>query len=204
VSKPVDGMSILIGILGGWLARTWRVEVVHGEHLDRFREEGEPFVFALWHDQLLPLLWFHRGHPTAILASSHRDAKPLVTAARKWGFQVIVGSSTRGGGRALRQLVSVLRGRGEAAITPDGPTGPAHIAKRGVATAARLSGASILPVSASTDRFWRLNSWDRLRIPKPFARVRLVYGAPISAPESRSAEAEVLERVERALQGTST
>jgi lysophospholipid acyltransferase (LPLAT)-like uncharacterized protein len=38
----------------------------------------------------------------------------------------------------------------------------------------------VLPVYAAVRRAWRLDSWDQFCIPKPFARVRVAYGAPIT------------------------
>jgi lysophospholipid acyltransferase (LPLAT)-like uncharacterized protein len=36
----------------------------------------------------------------------------------------------------------------------------------------------IVPIHARADRGWRLDSWDRFLIPKPAARVTVVYGRP--------------------------
>src|SRR5439155_13172951 len=63
-----------------------------------------------------------------------------------------------------------------AAVTPDGPRGPAHVFAPGAAIAAQRTGAPIIPVRASASRAWRLKSWDRFLIPKPFARVDVHYG----------------------------
>lgn len=191
-------MSAVVAFAIERLAATWRIEVEGQEHLTGLRAAGMPFAFALWHNELVPLLWHHRGYPTNIMVSQHRDARHLVYAARRWGFNTIEGSSTRGGAAALRTAVRVLEDRGEIAITPDGPTGPRHVAKRGVVEASRQSGAPILPVWASTDRCWKLGTWDRLEIPKPWARVRIGYGAPIHPGPDDESEV-VIETLHRAL-----
>ena len=49
----------------------------------------------------------------------------------------------------------------------------------GVAYMARVTGLEIVPIGLACDRAWRLRSWDRFTIPKPFARVAITYGDPV-------------------------
>lgn len=182
------------------LSRTWRIRVVNGEYVRELRRTGRPFIFALWHGQLLPLLWHHRREGVLILISEHRDGELVAQAAQSLGYGLIRGSSTRGGERALISLVRELQSGHEVAITPDGPRGPAKTFAPGALVAAQRSDSFILPVAASADRAWRLRSWDRFIIPKPFARVTVAYGAPtkVLASSSRAA-AEEGPRFERLL-----
>jgi hypothetical protein len=105
---------------------------------------------------------------------------------------LIRGSTTRGAERALLSLVRELEAGREVAITPDGPRGPARSFAPGALIAAQRSGAPILPVAASADRAWRLGSWDRFVIPKPFARITVAYGDPatVDAASARAAANE--------------
>ena len=174
------------------LARTWRVRVVNGGHLLDLRRGGRPFIFALWHGHLLPLLWHHRGQGVLVLISEHRDGEMVARAAESLGYGLIRGSTTRGADRALISLVRELKSGHEVAITPDGPRGPAETFAPGALVAAQRSDSFILPVAASADRAWRLRSWDRFMIPKPFARVTVAYTTPtkVSATTSRAAADE--------------
>lgn len=182
------------------LARTWRIRVVNGEHVRELRRAGHTFIFALWHGQLLPLLWHHREEGVRVLISEHRDGELVARAARSLGYGLIRGSSTRGAERALISLVRELQEGHEVAITPDGPRGPAATFASGALVAAQRSDSFILPVAASADRAWRLRSWDRFMIPKPFARVTVAYGPPakVLAKTARAA-AEEGPRFERLL-----
>jgi lysophospholipid acyltransferase (LPLAT)-like uncharacterized protein len=174
------------------LARTWRIRVVNGGHLLDLRRGGRPFIFALWHGHLLPLLWHHRGQGVLVLISEHRDGEMVARAAESLGYGLIRGSTTRGADRALISLVRELKSGHEVAITPDGPRGPAETFAPGALVAAQRSDSFILPVAASADRAWRLRSWDRFVIPKPFARVTIAYTTPtkVSATTSRAAADE--------------
>lgn len=139
---------------------------------------GHPFVFMLWHEALLPLLWHHRGQGIAIVVSEARDGQYLAAFAERLGYRCVLGSSTRGGSRALLEAVRHLRSGVPVAFTPDGPRGPRRELKPGILAAAARAGVPILPIHAVANRCWRLRSWDRFVIPKPFATVRVGYGTP--------------------------
>src|SRR3954462_14980708 len=160
------------------LGASWRFRVVNGDHVHTLRNTGRPFIFALWHGHLLPLLWYHREEGVMVLISEHRDGEVVAQAAESLGYGLIRGSSTRGAERALISLVRELEAGHEIAITPDGPRGPARKFAPGALVAAQRSHAPILPVVAVADRAWHLKSWDRFMIPKPFARITISYGNP--------------------------
>lgn len=182
------------------LATTWRYRVRQGEHLRAARESGRPIVFALWHSRILPLLFHHRHQGVVMLVSRHRDGGYLTRLGAAWGFGSVRGSSGRGGDVGLLGVVRTLGQRAEVAITPDGPRGPAERVKPGVVAAAQHTGALLLPVAARTDSAWWLRSWDRFCVPKPFARVEVIYGEPFAVASGKPAARDAVERLEQALQ----
>jgi lysophospholipid acyltransferase (LPLAT)-like uncharacterized protein len=154
---------------------------VRTEHEDRWRplyQAKRPHVFLLWHEALLPLLWHHRRQGIAIVVSENRDGQYLADFALKLGYRAVRGSSSRGAARALLGAVRELQAGRSVAFTPDGPRGPRRALKPGVVAAAQRGGGVIVPIHARADRAWRLDSWDRFLIPKPAARVTVVYGRP--------------------------
>lgn len=182
-----------IVVLGGGLLRllatTWRVRLVNGEVLESLRARRAPFIFALWHGQLLPLLWQQRGQGVAVLISEHGDGEIIARVAEGLGLRTVRGSTTRGGGRALIRLIGELRGGHEIAITPDGPRGPARRFAAGALVAAHRSEAPIVPIAAGARRYWRLKSWDGFIIPKPFTRVTVAVGEPVHVDAAAVADA---------------
>lgn len=183
------------------LARTWRYELVGSEHLSRVRRDRQPTVYALWHGQMLPVLFRHRNQGVALLVSEHEDGGVLAEVARRWGYRVLRGSSTRGQVKGLRSLMRHISGGGEVATTPDGPRGPAGVAKAGLWWAAGRTGAPVVVVGAGASSSWQLSSWDEFLIPRPFAKIRLAYGPPIKpAPESQDDD---LSRFQQALERVS-
>lgn len=171
------------------LASTWRVRFVNGEVERELRASGEPFIFVLWHAELLPLLYFHRGRGIAALISEHADGELVARLVERLGYTTVRGSTSRGAARALIGLQRAAQDGHTLAITPDGPRGPAHSFAPGAMVVAQRSGLPILAVSAHATRAWRLRSWDRFMIPKPFAVIRVGYAGPLRVPQTGGARA---------------
>jgi Kdo2-lipid IVA 3' secondary acyltransferase len=174
------------------LAITWRYRLTNQESVRSLRARREPFIFAFWHGQMLPLLWVHRGERVAVVISSHHDGEIIARIAERLGYRTIRGSSSRGAARALLGIVRELETGAEVAVTPDGPRGPARKFAGGALVAAQRVGAPIVGIGVNASRAWRLKSWDRFMIPKPFSKVNVVYTSPahVAAATARDAEAE--------------
>lgn len=177
------------------LATTWRVRAVNEEPLREARHAGQRVLFALWHGELLPLLWYQRGRGVAVVISEHRDGEIISRIAESLGYRTVRGSSSRGASRALLGLARAIEEGHDGAITPDGPRGPAHVFAPGAAVAAQRTGVPIVPIRASASRAWRLKSWDRFLIPKPFATVTVTMGpfTPVIADSPREAAEQSAE-----------
>jgi lysophospholipid acyltransferase (LPLAT)-like uncharacterized protein len=162
------------------LGATWRLDVRGTEHWQG--PAAERCIFALWHARLLPLVYAHRGRGVVVLVSRHADGEWIARMIERLGYGTARGSSTRGGEQGMRELMTPeARARG-LAITPDGPRGPAGRVKPGLAWLASRSGLPIVPAAAASDRAHVFRSWDRFRVPLPFARVAVQYGAPLAVP----------------------
>ncbi len=142
---------------------------------------GRPYVLLCWHEALLPVMWHHRGRGIAAVISQARDGEYLAGFARSLGYRLIRGSSSRGGRRALTEAIRALRAGVPVGLTPDGPRGPARVAKPGAFLAAARAAAILVPVHAVARPATRAGSWDRFLLPWPAARVRLAYGEVIDA-----------------------
>jgi lysophospholipid acyltransferase (LPLAT)-like uncharacterized protein len=183
--------SWLLELVAPWLLRalalTWRVQRTGDSGFSRLRSEL-PWLVAMWHGRMLslmPLRW-HRGRGIQVLVSPSDDGGLAQRALRRFRYRIVRGSLSRGGARALREMHDLVAAGGQLVVTPDGPRGPRHGMNVGIAWLARSSGAPILPVGVAVDRAWRLRSWDRFTIPKPFARLRVVYGEPVFVPPHAS------------------
>jgi len=168
---------------------------------DRAGVVGKPvtenYIGALWHNRLLifPLVLrrFFPNRRGAALISASRDGDLLTDAIHHFGYEVIRGSSSRLGASAILQLTEMLASGRDVVITPDGPRGPVYELGPGIVFLAQKSGASVLPMNLEYSRCWRLGSWDRFIIPKPFSKVRVLISRPLcvkptSTPDEFEAE----------------
>lgn len=176
------------------LASTWRVRFTNPQVISEVHASGARVIYALWHGNLLPLLWSHRARDIALMISEHRDGEIITRIAKSIGFRAVRGSTSRGAARALLGACREIEEGRDVAVTPDGPRGPARTVAPGVLAIARRTGAAIVPVSAHADRAWRLESWDRFLVPKPFAHVTVAYDRPIRvAPDAARESTEETE-----------
>jgi lysophospholipid acyltransferase (LPLAT)-like uncharacterized protein len=199
IKVPPGAARVLAGPAFKALAATWRIRTADEERWRTLYRSRRPHVFLLWHEALLPLLWQHRRQSIAIVVSEARDGQYLADFAASLGYRAVRGSSTRGAARALLGAVRELQAGYAVAFTPDGPRGPRREMKPGVVAAAQRGGAIIVPLHAEADRAWRLDSWDRFMIPKPGARVRIVYGRPFEVAAGKAGLAAGLADAEARL-----
>lgn len=178
------------------LSMTWRFTVVGDAHWRRLRAEKRPWLLTLWHGHLLPLTWLHREVGMSVMISEHSDGEIIARICERWGYRTVRGSTTRGAGRALLNMIRDLEGGREFAITPDGPRGPAGVAQAGALLASQRSGAPIVPARVDCQSAWHLGGWDRFMIPKPFTRVTVTYGEPwVATGTDETAQQEVARRI---------
>ncbi|HEY5040140.1 MAG TPA: lysophospholipid acyltransferase family protein [bacterium] len=161
--------------------------------------QQEPPLWALWHETILMSVWYHRDQDVHVMISASRDGELISRVARFFGYTPVRGSTSKGATEAARHLVSYLKAGKRCAITPDGPRGPRRQVQMGAITLARLSGCPVVPFAFAAEHCWRLKSWDRFIIPKPFSRAVFVYGEPIRVPRKGGSDAEFLKQIQKEL-----
>lgn len=173
------------------LSRSWKLTVLGEERLAHAQAQSRGHFMALWHGRMILGLPHHGSLDWHVLVSPSADGDISQRLLEGFRYKVIRGSSSRGGARALREMLGVLSSGAVLVITPDGPRGPRHSMNPGLAWMARATGYPIVPVGFGVDRAWRLKSWDQFTIPKPGARIAMVYGEPVRVPrEATSADME--------------
>lgn len=197
-------MSKLLLVLAYGLVRllTWTYRF---EFPVRGTEGG--YVLAIWHQNLFAGILAQTGHRHIVIVSRSRDGDPVAYMCLQLGHEVVRGSSKKrgvdkGGKQAKDEMITLLQSGLPGAVTVDGPSGPAHVVKPGIIEMARLAAVPIVPYLAIAQRYWTFNSWDAFRLPKPFTRIKVYYGAPISVPADTDAAefSAYQQRVAEALQ----
>jgi lysophospholipid acyltransferase (LPLAT)-like uncharacterized protein len=130
------------------LHATLRVRHVRVEHLDKTPQ----YILAFWHEHLLLMLHAKYRKPITVMISRSKDGEYIARVFDWYGVESARGSSTRGGGLALRGLIRDARAGKNIVFTPDGPKGPARVAKDGVVYAAQMTGLPIVPVAFAAQK----------------------------------------------------
>jgi lysophospholipid acyltransferase (LPLAT)-like uncharacterized protein len=177
----------LVAWSGSWLAYwtikflglTMQFEEMNPEIPRSFWERRIPAIGAFWHGRLLMMPYVYQGNKLSFLVSSHRDGQVVGRALRRFGFHAILGSTTRKGFSAFKQMVRAFQNGSDIAITPDGPRGPRYRVQIGVIELAKLTGRPIVPFSFSASRRKILKTWDHFLLPYPFSKGVFIWGEPI-------------------------
>jgi lysophospholipid acyltransferase (LPLAT)-like uncharacterized protein len=149
---------------------------------------------VFWHENILLPLYL-RGHSNiAMLLSRHHDADILARVATMMGFGTVRGSTFKGGSVALRELAGRAE-RENLTITPDGPRGPRRRLAPGCIFLASTMRIPIVAMGFGYERPWRLGTWDRFAIPRPWSRARSVVSRAIQVPTDLSRDDLERQRV---------
>jgi lysophospholipid acyltransferase (LPLAT)-like uncharacterized protein len=142
---------------------------------------SRPTLYLFWHEMMLVPAVYWAKTRIPVLVSQHRDGELIAQIVRMFGGQAVRGSTNRQGAAALRQMLRRAK-NGHLAITPDGPRGPRRHAHIGPLFLASRAGMQIVPVGFAFSHCWRVKSWDRMALPKPFGIVQTVVGSAIDVP----------------------
>lgn len=176
----------LIGVFGKLLVdllfKTTRIEITGLEKVASIIDSRR-FIFAFWHSRILLISYLYQGWNAVVLVSQSQDGEFIARVVQRQGHEPIRGSTTRGGLRALSQMIKNLKEYPRpAGIIPDGPQGPRFKVQPGIIALAKKTGLPIVPVTYSARRAKVFNSWDRFILPFPFTQCRIVYGDPVRVP----------------------
>lgn len=170
-----------------WMSTLKYRAIFQDPAVDPCLESERPRVYVFWHEYILLPLYLRPHCNLAMLLSRHKDGDILAQVARHTGFGCVRGSTSRGGTAALLELTR--RGKDtHLTITPDGPRGPRRQLAIGPVYLASRLGLPIVPIGFGVDRPWRLNSWDRFAVPRPFSQVRAMVGREINIPQGLERE----------------
>ena len=183
---------LAIKLIGGSI----QFETEGDEHLKAIESEDKLPIYAVWHDRIFLGTAYLKGRGIVFLTSQSFDGEYIARFLQRFGYGAIRGSSTRGGARGL---VEMIRGmdRGLAmGFTVDGPKGPRYEVKSGAILLAKKTGNPILPFIVHPKKYWTINSWDKLQIPRPFTLALLAFGKPVYVESSASDEQIEAKRIE--------
>jgi hypothetical protein len=189
--------AMMAGHLAAWAMKLWsltlRYNINGNAGIVQPEINPKPVIFALWHNRIftMPPIWKLTGgknRSTVVLTSASKDGSTLATAMEFFGIGSIRGSSSRRAVSALIGMKKALQEGKDVCVTPDGPKGPRYRVQPGLLKIAQATGVDIVPIHIRYTSAWRLSSWDRFVIPKPFSKVTIVFDKPIQVQKDLTEE----------------
>ncbi len=187
---------------------TSKVKIVGFEDVLEIAAQKKPIILAFWHNRLVLCPFIGRyiiratNYKFATLSSRHGDGQFIGELMQLFGFYSISGS-TRDGRSAdrgitlssMREIIKFLRRGNGLGITPDGPKGPNQQVNGQLIEVAKLTHSNIVTISYSSSKMKVANSWDRLKIPLPFAKIVIYCSAVFSSEQLQGNIEEVKLKV---------
>lgn len=165
---------LMIGI-----GKTLRYETENIENYDAIEQAGKIPIYTFWHNRIFAGTYFFRNRGIVVMSSQSFDGELIAGFIRRLGYGVVRGSSTRGGVSSLVEMIRLMKTGIPMAFSIDGPKGPKYAAKLGANLLAKKTGNPIMPFVVESAKFWEIGSWDKLQIPKPFSKVKVIINPPI-------------------------
>lgn len=176
--KHVIGSNIIYfySIFLGWTTRIYWFKTEEALQLEK---DHKNFIYAVWHNQQMFLLYPYRGQKVCSLISLSYDGEFIARVLPRFGMKAVRGSTSKGGFSALRKLINIAQAGYHPMLTPDGPRGPIYKVQPGIIFLAKKTGLPIMPIGTALSRKFTVGSWDRMRVPLPFGKTALTYGKAI-------------------------
>jgi hypothetical protein len=193
----------LVWFYANLVGRTSRWIVINNnKHLAMFHK-GESYIAAIWHNRalMMPFIYKTEGGKNVIaMVSSSTDGQFTSSVLKRFGFKCALGSSTRGGKEAMREMIAAAKNQNYAmTITPDGPLGPNQVVKMGAIALAKETGLPIVSVSYYAKKVYRFKSWDRFILVWPFNTIAAI-GSELRLHVPADASDEDMEKYRRQLE----
>jgi lysophospholipid acyltransferase (LPLAT)-like uncharacterized protein len=196
----------LVGTIGPPIVRAWSRTLRMRWLGDGIRlEDGIPAnasngIYVFWHQRMLALAGVFRNSGFRVIISEHGDGEMIARIIARLGMRPVRGSATRGGARAVLEILREEQDHVRIAITPDGPQGPRYYFHEGPVYIASRTGLAIHPIAVAFQRYRELPTWDGFILPLPFSPALVRVGDPISIPADLDREG--MEAARKMLEST--
>lgn len=143
----------------------------------------QPFTCAVFHGTMLFPVYYCRRYPGVVMVSRSWDGELIDRCLRRWGYDTVRGSSSKGGKEALAEMIDTVTERNYCSgLAVDAPRGPARKVKIGTVIVARDTGQPVVPLVSWCTRQIQFRSWDSMILPLPFSTVVMAFGKPSFVP----------------------
>ncbi len=153
------------------IGKTLKVKVFGTENLN------ENALYCFWHQNTFALFTANPIKKLAILTATEARGEIFTRVAEKFNLEITRTSyneDPKAGASAFIKLVKKVKDGFSLGIALDGPKGPLHVIKPGIALLSKKTGKRIIPVGIEySKRICLTKRWDKYFVPLPFSSVVL-------------------------------
>lgn len=152
---------------------------VNEEIIEKELIKKKTLVVLIWHHQLMGSTFSWKFKPKLRpIATSHRDGQLSTLVQKKFGLDPLL--RKKDNPTFLIKNISKAVQNGDCIyITPDAPHGPPKKINTSIFKLCQKFDLNIAILSFHTNRYFRINSWDKLKIPLPFSKGIYLWGNKI-------------------------
>ena len=172
-------LGVVFYVFTNLIGKTIRFEVEGLENLEKAERGSKIPILAFWHNRIFLATYYFRFRGIVVMSSQSFDSEYVARFIQRFGFGIVKGSSTRGGVGGLIEMIRLMKKGFPTGFSVDGPRGPVYQVKTGTLLLAKKTENPVLPFSVEAENYWTIKSWDKLQIPKPFTRAKVLIAKPI-------------------------
>ena len=152
---------------------------VNEEIIEKELTKKKTLIVLIWHHQLMGSTFSWKFKPKLRpIATSHRDGQLSTLVQKKFGLDPLL--RKKDNPTFLIKNISKAVQNGDCIyITPDAPHGPPKKINTSIFKLCQKFDLNIVILSFHTDKYFRINSWDKLKIPLPFSKGIYLWGNKI-------------------------
>ena len=173
-----------------WIIKnTSKWDGVNEEIIEKELIKKKSLIVLIWHHQLMGSTFSWKFKPKLRpIATSHRDGQLSTLVQKKFGLDPLL--RKKNNPTYLIKNISKAVQNGDCIyITPDAPHGPPKKINTSIFKLCQKFNLKIAILSFHTNKYFRINSWDKLKIPLPFSKGIYLWGNEII--QSKDFEKEI-------------
>lgn len=171
----------------------WHILMPLGQDAKMLNDENG-LLFAIWHDRLAYSMHIFSNYKNMYgLASPHSDGKIISKIVLMMKYKIIEGSTNKNSSAAVKEIIERLKTGSKIVVTPDGPRGPVHKNGSVITKIASKYNKKVVPMSCYASKYFKLNSWDEMMIPRPFSKIIVMIGEPLDLTGAQESDRLLLE-----------
>ena len=168
---------------------------VNEEIIEKELTKKKTLIVLIWHHQLMGSTFSWKFKPKLRpIATSHRDGQLSTLVQKKFGLDPLL--RKKDNPTFLIKNISKAVQNGDCIyITPDAPHGPPKKINTNIFKLCQKFDLNIAILSFHTNKYFRINSWDKLKIPLPFSKGIYLWGNNIIQSKEFKNEIEFNKKI---------